>query len=200
VSPLLDFQGSPEDFYKAWNSIFTPIPATWELLKSLSSKGHRIILFSNINPIHAPYLLETHDVFEYADKAAFSFELGAIKPEKAFFTRAFEAFDIIPEDTIYIDDLTPASIQINSPTAIGATLTPQKPSLLQFTESMVRHKTMTLWAHTFLNIFPHPLSMQPKLADKGMTPQFQDEEISTNHQNGTKTCTPSHSLLRRNTL
>lgn len=137
VSPLLDFQGSPEDFYKAWNSIFTPIPATWELLKSLSSKGHRIILFSNINPIHAPYLLETHDVFEYADKAAFSFELGAIKPEKAFFTRAFEAFDIIPEDTIYIDDL-PQNIDMG-----------KQLGLHSFCYDYNKHSELTEWLQQF---------------------------------------------------
>lgn len=103
--PLLDFQGSDQEFTDAWVSIFTPILPTWELAKSLSEQGHRLILFSNTNPIHAPYCLENYEVFQYFDHAVFSHEIGAIKPQSEFFTRAFEQFDIIPSETIYIDDL-----------------------------------------------------------------------------------------------
>ena len=105
VYPLLNYQGSDEDFFTAWNSIFTPILPTWELAKSLTEQGHRLILFSNTNAIHAPYCLEGYDVFQHFDHAVFSHEIEAIKPNEELFTRAFEKFQIIPEDTIYIDDL-----------------------------------------------------------------------------------------------
>lgn len=106
---LLDFQGEESDLCAAWNSIFTEIPQTFQLASTLKSQGHRLILFSNINPIHAPYCVETHQLNDRFHHAVFSYEIGAIKPHDAFFTRAFETFQIIPEDTIYIDDL-PANI------------------------------------------------------------------------------------------
>lgn len=105
VYQWLDFQGSAYDFSAAWNSIFTPIPETWALAETLKKEGHRLILFSNTNPIHAPFIVEEYPVFDLFDAAVFSHEIGAIKPEETFFTRAFEQFQIIPEETIYIDDL-----------------------------------------------------------------------------------------------
>ncbi len=105
VYPLLDFHGSDDEFFSTWNSIFTPIPDTWKLAETLSAKGQQLILFSNTNPIHAPYCLENFPEFQLFDHAVFSYEIGAIKPDKAFFTRAFEIYNINPQETIYIDDL-----------------------------------------------------------------------------------------------
>ena len=102
---LLDFHGTDEEIFVAWNSIFTEIPHTFQLASLLKSRGHRLILFSNINPIHAPYCLEKHQLLEKFHHAVFSYEIGAIKPHDAFFTRAFEKYQIDPNDTIYIDDL-----------------------------------------------------------------------------------------------
>lgn len=109
ASELLDSRANQEEFKSAWNSIFTPITPTWELAAKLKAEGHRLILYSNTNAIHAPYCLETYPVFEHFDHAVFSHEIGAIKPQPEFFLRSFEQFNIIPEETIYIDDL-PANI------------------------------------------------------------------------------------------
>ncbi|WP_018969524.1 HAD family hydrolase [Rubritalea marina] len=105
ASELLDFQGSHDEFKRAWTSIFTPIEGSWELARELHHKGHRLILFSNTNAIHAPYCLETYPDFSLFEHAAFSHELGAIKPNDAFYTSSIEQFDIDPSDTYYIDDL-----------------------------------------------------------------------------------------------
>ena len=105
VYPLLDFSGSDEEFTAAWVSIFTPIMPMWELMEHFAGQGHRLILFSNTNAIHAPYCLENYNVFRHFEQAVFSHEIGAIKPHAEFFTRAFDKFQIIPGETIYIDDL-----------------------------------------------------------------------------------------------
>ncbi len=105
IRRLLDFQGSDPELFAAWNSIFTEIPETFKLARKLKEKGHRLILFSNTNAIHAPYCVKEHQLLELFDHAVFSYEIGAIKPADAFFTRSFEKFNITPEETIYIDDL-----------------------------------------------------------------------------------------------
>jgi len=105
ASKLLDFKESHEDFKHAWRHIFTPIQGTWELAEKLKSDGHRLILYSNTNAIHAPYCLETYSVFEHFDHAVFSHEIGEIKPHADFFLRSFEKFNIDPSRSYYIDDL-----------------------------------------------------------------------------------------------
>lgn len=103
--PLLDFRGTDEEFAAAWRSIFTPIMPMWELIESLAQQSHRLILFSNTNEIHAPSIVKDYAVFKHFHHAVFSHEIKAIKPNNEFYTRAFEKFQIIPEETIYIDDL-----------------------------------------------------------------------------------------------
>ncbi len=105
ASELLDFHGEEEAFKAAWRDIFTPIEGTWELTKKLKADGHRLILYSNINAIHAPHCLETYNIFKHFDHAVFSHEIGAIKPQPEFFTRSFEKFNIEPSQTYYIDDM-----------------------------------------------------------------------------------------------
>lgn len=105
VRSILDYQGSDAHFFETWNSIFTKIPATFELAKSLKKQGHRLILFSNISPIHSRHCLDTYNLSSIFDHAVFSHEIKAIKPDDPFFTRAFQQFKIVPEETIYIDDL-----------------------------------------------------------------------------------------------
>jgi len=102
---LLDYSGSDSNFIETWNSIFTKIPATFELAKTLKKQGHRLILFSNISPIHARHCLEEYQLMEIFDEAVLSYQVNAIKPHNDFFRRAFKKFKIIPEETIYIDDL-----------------------------------------------------------------------------------------------
>ncbi len=133
---LLDFHGSESDIFNAWNSIFTEIPQTFELASKLKSEGHRLILFSNINPIHAPHCIRQYQLLDKFHHAVFSYEIGAIKPHDAFFTRAFETFNIIPEETIYIDDL-PANI------ATGNRL-----GLRSFCYDYRRHEDLLNWLET----------------------------------------------------
>jgi len=105
VLNMLDSSASNEDFENAWTSIFTKIEPTWELARRLHQQGHRLILFSNTNCIHAPYCLKTYSEFSLFEGAVFSHEIGAIKPEDDFYIKAIEKYSIQPEETLYIDDL-----------------------------------------------------------------------------------------------
>ncbi len=105
ASELLDFQGGHAAFERAWTSIFTPVQAMWDLARQLKAKGYRLILFSNTNSIHAPYCLSSYPDFSLFDGAVFSHEIGSIKPDPAFYKSAIKLYDLIPEQTFYIDDL-----------------------------------------------------------------------------------------------
>lgn len=133
---LLDYQGSDEHFFNTWNSIFTKIPKTFDLAKSLKEEGHRLILFSNISPIHAHYCLNTYNLMGIFDDAVLSYEIGAIKPEDSFYTRAFDKYDIIPKKSIYIDDL-PQNIA-----------TGKKHGLRSFCYNQYQHNDLLVWLKT----------------------------------------------------
>jgi len=110
ASSLLDFHGSHDEFRLVWNSIFTPNLPMWELANQLKTDGHRLILFSNTNPIHAPYCLDNYEVFRLFDGAVFSHEIGAIKPWDKFYKSSIDMYNLTPDNTLYIDDL-PANIE-----------------------------------------------------------------------------------------
>lgn len=103
----IGFTGSVSEFRTAWQEIFTPIPATWSLARRLRRGGHRLILFSNTNSIHVPYCYEAYRaLFDLFDHSVLSFEVGAIKPERTIYQHAIDTYGLVPERTIYIDDLS----------------------------------------------------------------------------------------------
>jgi glucose-1-phosphatase len=106
---VLESRATPQEFVAAWRSIFTPIPETWRLAEKWAADGHRLILFSNINAIHHPWIFEAYPVFAHFHGAVMSYEIGCMKPCDDFYRIAMEKYALIPEQTFYIDDL-PANI------------------------------------------------------------------------------------------
>jgi putative hydrolase of the HAD superfamily len=102
---VLGINASPKDFHDAWQNIFTPNEAMWEVVRELSSSGNRLILFSNTNAIHCPWVFEKYPEFSLFDEAVLSFEVGAIKPHPPIYQHAIEVHDLNPAETLYIDDL-----------------------------------------------------------------------------------------------
>ena len=94
-----------DQFRDAWRSIFTPNEPMWQCVRQLSAKGHRLILFSNINSIHCPWIFEKYPEFSLFDGAVLSYEVGAIKPQAGIYKHAFDAHRLDPGSTLYIDDL-----------------------------------------------------------------------------------------------
>lgn len=102
---VLDCQATHEDFHHAWQQIFTRNEPMWKCVKKLAADGHRLILFSNINGIHWPWITVEFPGFEVFQGAVLSYETGFIKPQQEIYHHAIKAYDLIPEQTLYIDDL-----------------------------------------------------------------------------------------------
>lgn len=94
-------------FIDAWRNIFTPVEPMWRVVDALAAGGHRLILFSNTNGIHCPWIFETYDVFRHFPEAVLSFEAKAIKPDESIYRHAMEKHGLKPAETRYIDDLGP---------------------------------------------------------------------------------------------
>lgn len=106
---ILESDVSPEVFHHAWCDIFTPNQPMWETAKKLRAAGHRLILFSNINALHSPWVFGKFPDFSLFHGAVLSYEVGAIKPQPEIYQYAIDHYSLIPENTLYIDDL-PANI------------------------------------------------------------------------------------------
>ncbi len=99
-----------EEFHTAWKNIFIPNLPMWETVRRLHAAGHRLIIFSNTNPIHCPWVFEAFPEFSLFHGAILSYEANSIKPEPEIYRHAIEKYSLTPANTLYIDDL-PANVQ-----------------------------------------------------------------------------------------
>lgn len=102
---VLESPASTEEFYDAWRNIFTVNEPMWETVRKLHADGHRLILFSNTNGIHCPWIFDEFPEFSLFHGAVLSFEVQEIKPHQKIYDHATEVHDLTPEETLYIDDL-----------------------------------------------------------------------------------------------
>ncbi|HBV21732.1 MAG TPA: HAD family phosphatase [Nitrosomonas sp.] len=92
-------------FHHAWRSIFTLNKPMWQNVHELAETGHRLILISNINAIHYPWIITEFPQFSYFEEAILSFKIGLLKPQTEIYQYAISHYNLVPEKTIYIDDL-----------------------------------------------------------------------------------------------
>ena len=102
---VLGCDASREDFRDHWQRIFTRNEPMWERVRDLHGRGHRLILFSNTNAIHCPWVFEEFPEFSLFHGAVLSFEVGAIKPHPPIYQHALDVHGLDPAKTLYIDDL-----------------------------------------------------------------------------------------------
>lgn len=94
-----------DEFSHAWRNIFTPNEPMWARVRQLVAEGHKLILFSNINGIHSPWIFEEYPEFSLFHGAVLSYQTGFIKPEPEIYQYAISVHGLIPSETLYIDDL-----------------------------------------------------------------------------------------------
>jgi FMN phosphatase YigB (HAD superfamily) len=102
---VMGTKASPEEFRTAWQQIFVPNLPMWDSVRRLSGAGHKLILFSNTNAIHCPWVFDEFPEFSMFDGGVLSFETGYIKPQPEIYQHAVDTHALIPESTLYIDDL-----------------------------------------------------------------------------------------------
>ena len=102
---------SDETIDDTWNALLVGIPKERiELLEKIRNQ-YRIFLLSNSNEIHYFHYLEMfrqltgyqnfNDLFE---KAYFSYQVGLSKPGESIFRHVLENSNLVPAETLFIDD------------------------------------------------------------------------------------------------
>lgn len=74
-----------------------------ELLKRLKKDGFNIYILSDLSEDHISFYTNL-DFFNYIDGGVYSFEVGSIKPNRNNYQTLLNRFDLIAEETIFIDD------------------------------------------------------------------------------------------------
>lgn len=93
-----------EQFIEIWCDIFHPKREVISLIKELKLL-YPVYLISNVNQAHYTYLYERYpEVFSLFDGLVLSFQVKAVKPERAIYERLRKIAHAVFEEIIYIDD------------------------------------------------------------------------------------------------
>ena len=99
-----------EEVDTLWNSMLLEVPRKkLELILDLRSK-YMVYLLSNTNAIHWDYVCKNafnyrgFRVNDYFEETFLSFEMHLAKPDKAIFEKVLHEANLLPEETLFIDD------------------------------------------------------------------------------------------------
>jgi glucose-1-phosphatase len=102
---------SKQQIIDAWNAILIGIPEHRIRLLEKVRTQYRIFLLSNTNIIHYPeYIAELQQKYGYKDlsnlfeKVYLSFDVNMRKPDAEFFKLVLKENNLLPEETLFIDD------------------------------------------------------------------------------------------------
>jgi FMN phosphatase YigB (HAD superfamily) len=105
VIGLAGLEISPEEFEVGWVDIFTLNEPVAKLVAFLKGRGYTLLLGSNTNILHARFFRQRfRDTLDHFDHFVLSSEVGALKPDPAFFRACVERVGAEPESSIFIDD------------------------------------------------------------------------------------------------
>jgi putative hydrolase of the HAD superfamily len=97
---------SHDEFVTAWRDIFWLNPPMVDLLARLGAAGYRLVLGSNTNALHADdFLVRFAQAFQPFHRLVLSYQVGAMKPDPAFYLACAQAGGASPLDCLFVDDL-----------------------------------------------------------------------------------------------
>lgn len=110
VSAVLRFTGTEEEFVSAWVDIFEVNEPMAALVEKLRGR-YPLYLLSNTGDLHVDYFLKTYPgLFGMFSGSVFSHLVKCAKPGREIFETAIRQLNLVPEETIFIDDL-PANVE-----------------------------------------------------------------------------------------
>lgn len=92
-------------FFKHWMEMLTPIEENISILLDLSESGYNTYILSNYIKEAFKFVKEKFDFFTLFDGQIISGEENVIKPEKAIYETLLRRYQLIPEESLFIDDV-----------------------------------------------------------------------------------------------
>lgn len=81
-----------------------PFPYATPWLKRLKELGYRVYILSNFGQIPYLHCIPRMDFLEYTDGGVISYEIKALKPDRAIFEALCRRYPILPEEAVFLDD------------------------------------------------------------------------------------------------
>jgi epoxide hydrolase-like predicted phosphatase len=89
-----------------FTDMFCEITEMKEFLQNLSKrKKYRLFLMSNTNPLHFNYAQNHFPYIKLFDVFILSYRMKMVKPDKRLFKAVINKYNLVPEETLFIDDL-----------------------------------------------------------------------------------------------
>lgn len=93
-----------QEFVSAYTDIFTPKPATLELVRRLKGR-YRLGLLSNTSAWHFEFGIKPVEIFPLFDAVTLSFEVQAMKPDRRIYDDMLAKLELPAGACVYIDDI-----------------------------------------------------------------------------------------------
>ncbi|HLD45203.1 MAG TPA: HAD-IA family hydrolase [bacterium] len=94
-----------QQFLLNFATLIKPKNETIKLIQNLKNDGHKLFCLSNINPWTFEYLNKHFDFFKHFLGIVISSHEKLVKPDPKLYARLVKRYNILPQETIYIDDL-----------------------------------------------------------------------------------------------
>lgn len=92
-------------FFNHWMEMLTPIEENISILLDLSESGYKTYILSNYIKEAFKFVKDKFDFFTLFDGQIISGEEKVIKPEKAIYESLLRRYQLIPEESLFIDDI-----------------------------------------------------------------------------------------------
>lgn len=107
VRQFLDRTITEDTFWRSYSDIFVPNKRLMKAVEELKN-SFDLYLLSNTDVAHMDYLFEKYSAFfDNFDSAVYSYEVGAMKPDREIFDILCQKKGIQPQSSLFIDDLEP---------------------------------------------------------------------------------------------
>ena len=92
-------------FFNHWMEMLTPIEENISILLDLSKSGYKTYILSNFIKEAFKFVKDKFDFFTLFDGQIISGEEKVIKPDKAIYESLLRRYQLIPEESLFIDDI-----------------------------------------------------------------------------------------------
>ena len=93
-----------KNIFDNWTEMLKPITGTVEILEKLKDNNYKLFVLSNYHIKAYEKVFEENTFFKYFDGIVISAKEKTIKPEKEIYQILIKRYQIIPEESIFIDD------------------------------------------------------------------------------------------------
>jgi glucose-1-phosphatase len=105
VTEALETDIPYEEFIELWGNLFPPHTLIGEDLLAAIKQQCRLLLLSNTNAVHFPYIVRNFPLLNQFDHFILSYELGVMKPDRGIYEAAVGRSHCAAEECFFTDDV-----------------------------------------------------------------------------------------------